>query len=87
MLSGSAPSSLPIDINTSRKTADGDPIVKKYNATTDSTNSGYELYDADDVKYWRYLGWEAQNQRHVTRHQTNTTRILLRLFLIILIVC
>ncbi|REK53198.1 MAG: hypothetical protein DWQ49_12140, partial [Bacteroidetes bacterium] len=71
--SGSGPSSLPIDINTGRKTADGDPIVKKYNATTDSTNSGYELYDADDVKYWRYLGWEAQNQRHVTRHQTNTT--------------
>ena len=71
--SGSGPSSLPIDINTGRKTADGDPIVKKYNGTTDSTNSGYELYDADDVKYWRYLGWEAQNQRHVTRHQTNTT--------------
>jgi hypothetical protein len=53
-----------------RFTSDGDPLVKTYKSATSYT-SGYSLYDADDVKYWRYLGWDAQNQRHVTRHQTN----------------
>ena len=52
-------------------TADGDPIVKKVAGEKD-VSSGYSMYDCDDVKYWRYLGWEAQNQRHVTRHQTNS---------------
>ena len=51
-------------------TADGDPVIKKVGSAT-SVSSGYTMYDSDDVKYWRYLGWEAQNQRHVTRHQTN----------------
>ena len=51
-------------------TADGDPVVKKVTGVN-SISSGYSMYDCDDVKYWRYLGWEAQNQRHVTRHQTN----------------
>ena len=32
---------------------------------------GYSLYDADFVKYWRYLGWESHDQMWVTRHQTN----------------
>ena len=31
----------------------------------------YSLYDADFVKYWRYLGWEENRQWCVTRHQTN----------------
>ena len=54
-------------------TFDGDPVVKKVSISNNNpvANSGYTLYDSDDVKYWRYLGWEAQNQRHVTRHQTN----------------
>ena len=33
----------------------------------------YSLYDADFVKYWRYLGWEHHRQCFVTRHQTNIT--------------
>jgi hypothetical protein len=33
--------------------------------------SGYSLYDADDVNYWRYQGWDEHSQRYVTRHQTN----------------
>ena len=33
----------------------------------------YSLYDADDVKYWRYFGWESRDQRWVTRHQLNAT--------------
>jgi hypothetical protein len=31
----------------------------------------YSLYDADFIKYWRYLGWEYHDQMWVTRHQTN----------------
>ena len=52
---------------------DRNPVIKKYN-TTEGTFSinGYALYDSDDVKYWRYLGWQSQDQREVTRHQTNT---------------
>ena len=51
-------------------TFDGNPVVKKYVSAV-SVTSGYSLYDSDDVKYWRMLGWESSNQRHVTRHQTN----------------
>ena len=58
-------------VHGNRFTSDGDPLVKTYKAEG-SYLSGYSLYDSDDVKYWRYLGWDAQNQRHVTRHQTNT---------------
>ena len=36
-------------------------------------SSGYSLYDADNIKYWRYLGWDDHHQRHVTRHQTQGT--------------
>ena len=30
----------------------------------------YSLYDSDNVKFWRYLGWEDHHQRYATRHQT-----------------
>jgi len=66
----SSPATIPIDFTGA--TFDGNPLIKSYNSTTDSYTSGYSLYDCDDVKYWRYLGWEAQNQRHVTRHQANS---------------
>ena len=36
-------------------------------------SSGYSLYDSDNIKYWRYLGWDAHHQRYVTRHQTQGT--------------
>ena len=35
--------------------------------------TGYSLYDSDDIKYWKYLGWENNTQRYVTRHQGNLT--------------
>ena len=47
------------------------PIVKSYNGGGYS-KSGYSMYDSDDIKYWRYLGWQEPNQREVTRHQTNS---------------
>ena len=59
-------------------TFEGNPLIKSWSGTGFTVN-GYSLYDADDVKYWRYLGWQNQNQREVTRHQacpvldTNTT--------------
>ena len=53
---------------------DHNPVVKDYDADKDNfAPSGYSLYDSDDVKYWRYLGWQEHNQREVTRHQTNCT--------------
>ena len=35
--------------------------------------ASYSLYDSDDVKFWRYYGWDDKHQRFVTRHQTNGT--------------
>jgi len=56
-------------------TASGNPIVKKFTNVTEGFNSpGYSLYDSDDVKYWKYVGWEEPEQRFVTRHQMNQIR-------------
>lgn len=33
--------------------------------------SGYSLYDSDGIPFWRYAGWDSQDQRWVTRHQGN----------------
>ena len=53
--------------------ADGNPIVKGWNSeTNEPTDSGYSLYDSDQVKYWRYIGWQWPDQDEVTRHQCNT---------------
>tara|TARA_B100001094_G_scaffold164446_1_gene159181 strand:- start:67 stop:7074 length:7008 start_codon:yes stop_codon:yes gene_type:complete len=46
------------------------PVVKSWTGGS-YEKSGYSIYDSDDVKYWRYLGWQSQDQREVTRHQTN----------------
>lgn len=51
-------------------TCNGNPIVRSY-GTSLFDRSGYSLYDADEVKYWRYLGWDSPDQRWVTRHQMN----------------
>ncbi len=51
---------------------DHNPVVKNYDSDEGNFSpSGYSLYDSDDVKYWRYLGWQNHNQDEVTRHQTN----------------
>ena len=66
----SSPTSLSLTLGgTTAMTPEGNPIVRKFSES--SYLSGYSLYDCDEVKYWKYLGWESQNQRHVTRHQTN----------------
>ena len=49
---------------------DLNPAVKSWTGGN-YAKSGYSIYDSDDVKYWRYLGWQSQDQREVTRHQTN----------------
>lgn len=47
---------------------DGNPVrFRKNNIPA----SGYTLYDSDGVDYFRYIGWDADDQRFVTRHQTN----------------
>ena len=47
------------------------PVVKSWTGGS-YEKSGYSIYDSDDVKYWRYLGWQGHDQREVTRHQTNS---------------
>ena len=70
-VSGSGDATLSLDVDSTRKTFDGNPVVKKWKSSNNIFQSGYSLYDSDDVKYWRYLGWNDSNQRYVTRHQTN----------------
>ena len=76
-VSGTGPSTLVTDIATS--SSNGNPIIKKwvgFNATATEGSfigSGYSLYDADDIKYWKYIGWDSNGQRNVTRHQMNQT--------------
>ncbi len=66
----SGPSNLVLDYTTGD--FNGNPIVKKYSNSSQSfSDSGYSLYDSDDVKYWKYLGWDFPSQRNVTRHQLN----------------
>lgn len=67
-VTGAGPTTLSLDL--SDYSYEGNPIVKEYAASGFYVN-GYELYDSDDVKYWRYLGWETPDQEFVTRHQTN----------------
>ncbi len=56
----------------SKLSSDGNPLVKKLRSSLKGfSDSGYSLYDADGVKYWRYVGWEDLSQSYVTRHQTN----------------
>ncbi len=52
--------------------ANGNPIVSKISGNSWAGN-GYSLYDSDDIKYWKYLGWDNKLQRNVTRHQVNQT--------------
>jgi hypothetical protein len=61
-LSGAGPASIALFVA-------GNP-VRDINAKG-QTISGYSLYDSDGVDYWRYLGWDAHDQRYVTRHQGN----------------
>ena len=68
---GAGDATISVDVDSTRKTFDGNSIVKKWKSSSKTFQSGYSLYDSDDVKYWRYLGWNDSNQRYVTRHQTN----------------
>ena len=61
-------------LNTTLKSANGNPLVKGYDSVRGNMlPSGYSLYDSDDVEYWRYAGWDDNQQRNVTRHQMNQT--------------
>jgi hypothetical protein len=62
-VSGTGPSTLGLK-------TDGNPVRALKNG---SVVTGYSLYDADGVDYWRYLGWDEHSQRNVTQHQTNVT--------------
>ena len=70
-MSGTGSSSLSLDIGTIGEAADGNPIIKAPDSSGGYTASGYSLYDSDNIKYWKYLGWDSHAQRNVTRHQFN----------------
>jgi len=61
---------------------EGAPVLRKVSGSGPSTATmvgngtgnpvtAYSLYDADDVKFWKYLGWEEPRQKYATRHQGN----------------
>ena len=65
------PTSLVIDVSIF-KSGNGNPIAKSFTTNFNSYSaSGYSLYDSDDIKYWKYVGWDYPDQRNVTRHQMN----------------
>ncbi|HAW06203.1 MAG TPA: hypothetical protein DCW83_16095, partial [Saprospirales bacterium] len=61
---------LNLDNTPAGSSANGNPVVKSFFNDTFNA-SGYSLYDSDDVKYWKYIGWDSNAQRNVTRHQMN----------------
>lgn len=61
----------PVDTGLNGYSADGNPIIKNIDSAGTLTASGYSLYDSDNIKYWRLLGWDSPSQRNVTRHQLN----------------
>lgn len=71
-LSLTGPGTLTLSVNADGSASSGNPIVKKWSNELDGfTSLGYSLYDSDECPYWAYLGWDFQEQRYVTRHQTN----------------
>ena len=69
-VSGTGAATLSLDLT--MVNASGNPIVKKYtDSVSGFTSSGYSIYDADDVKYWKFVGWDGPDQRYATRHQLN----------------
>ena len=60
-VSGAGPATLALP-------ADGNPVRDKRNG---SYITGYSLYDADGIDYYRYVGWDEHAQRYATQHQTN----------------
>jgi len=64
---------LALNVSTSLTSGDGNPVVKDIDTAGGISASGYSLYDSDNVKYWKYLGWDSHAQRNVTRHQLNHT--------------
>lgn len=57
-------------VNLPATAASGNPIQIWRNGVK---NSGYSLYDSDDINYWRLCGWDEHAQRYVTKNQTNLT--------------
>lgn len=62
-VTGAGPATIPIAV-------DGNPVRFEKNGIP---ASGYSLYDSDGINYFRLLGWDTNDQRSVTRHQTNIT--------------
>ena len=73
-VSGQPSSSQAIDLNTNKfYGTTGNPIVKKITKEGTSLTSGYDLYDACEVRYWKVFRMGDRIQRFATRHQMNQT--------------
>ena len=71
-VSGSGPATLTVSVARLGGLKNTNPIVRSWNPDDAAfTSPGYSLYDSDNVKYWKYLGWDEPEQRYVTRHQMN----------------
>ena len=75
---GASGTTLALNLNNTNAgtSANGNPIVKSVVPASTARGisfnaSGYTLYDSDDVKYWKYIGWDSNAQTNVTRHQMN----------------
>ena len=62
--SGSGPATITVPLSANV----GNPVQAYKNG---SKISGYSLYDADDINFWRLSGWDDHDQRYVTKNQTN----------------
>jgi hypothetical protein len=60
--SGTGPTDIPLRV------LEGNPIQDYREG---KKISGYSLYDSDGIDYWRLSGWDAHDQRFVTRNQCN----------------
>ena len=76
-VSGTGDATLALDVSV--KSDNGNPLAKSWipysagDTNGDFRGTGYTLYDSDDIKYWKYIGWDSNGQRNVTRHQMNQT--------------
>jgi len=70
-VTGTGPSTLVVEVGSAGYSSDGNPVIKGIAADGTASASGFSLYDSDNVKYWKYCGWDSNEQRNVTRHQLN----------------
>ena len=71
-VSGAGPATLSVTTSRLGGVKNTNSIVRSWSELDQAfSNPGYSLHDSDNVKYWKYVGWDEPEQRYVTRHQMN----------------